>query len=151
MTDRWGRVLAFGGLFLAAGLVAAIAAPHFIQPERRSKRAELPSNLDGVFTAELAYDAAFDEILACGSPTRARAIIAASPKAPRPWEGGDCWERLGWAPDGQVRGAYWVEVSADNRSFTVWAIGDTDGDGEIAIYLATDADGARPLTPNDVW
>ena len=42
------------------GILAAIAIPNFVAMQYRAKRAEVPSNVDGIKTAELAYDAAFD-------------------------------------------------------------------------------------------
>lgn len=53
---------------------------------------------------------------------------------PRAWAGGEEWSRLGWAPDGMVRGAYWVEVHGDE--VVVVGICDVDGDGEVAEYRA---------------
>ena len=42
------------------GILAAIAIPNFVAMQYRAKRSEVPSNVDGIKTAELAYDAAFD-------------------------------------------------------------------------------------------
>ena len=40
------------------GILAAIAIPNFVAMQYRAKRAEVPSNVDGIKTAQLAYDAA---------------------------------------------------------------------------------------------
>ena len=58
-------------------------------------------------------------------------------KALRPWSGGKDWETLGWSPGSSVRGAYWVEVSADGRDFIVHGLCDVDGDGRYAEYQAS--------------
>ena len=42
------------------GILAAIAIPNFVEMQYRAKRAELPANVDGIKTAEMGYDAAFD-------------------------------------------------------------------------------------------
>ena len=42
------------------GILAAIAIPNFMTMQLKAKRAEIPSNVDGIKTAELSYDAAFD-------------------------------------------------------------------------------------------
>jgi hypothetical protein len=64
----------------------------------------------------------------------------------RLWLGGEDWDTLGWAPDGGlVRGAYWVEVSANGLDYTVHGVCDVDGDGVVVEYTAT------LITPEDVY
>ena len=46
------------------GILAAIAIPNFVDMQYRAKRAEVPSNVDGIKTAELAYEASFDQFVA---------------------------------------------------------------------------------------
>ena len=46
------------------GILAAIAIPNFVEMQYRAKRAEIPANVDGIKTAEMAYDAAFDTFIA---------------------------------------------------------------------------------------
>ena len=113
------------------GILAAIAIPNFVEMQYRAKRAELPANVDGIKTAEMGYDAAFDTFIAAaaypGSP---------SGKAPQAWDntasGG--FQTLGWQPDGQVRGAYTVTTNTGNGSgdFIVTGQGDIDGDGVLS-------------------
>ena len=45
------------------GILAAIAIPNFVAMQYRAKRAEVPANVDGIKTAEIAYDAAFDKYI----------------------------------------------------------------------------------------
>jgi len=130
------------GMFVLAiptvGVLAAIAIPNFMEMQYRAKRAELPANVDGIKAAQMGYYAAFGTYVPCGSAEEAEAaLLSVSGKAQRPWIGGDCWDTLGWQPDGMVRGFYWVEVAEDGSDFAVWAIGDIDGDGDPAVYSAT--------------
>ena len=127
--------------FAGIGIVAAIAIPNFVTMQLRAKRSEVPSNVDAILTAELAYDAAFDSFVPCGSEEEARVALS---KNARPWEGGECWEKLGWRPDGMVRGGYWVEVN--ENVVTIHGICDVDGDGEFAEYKATIQDGRAKAT-----
>ena len=48
------------------GILAAIAIPNFISMQLRAKRAELPTNLDGVRTSEKAYHAEWDTFTSAG-------------------------------------------------------------------------------------
>ena len=119
------------------GILAAIAIPNFISMQAKSKRAEVPSNVDGIKTAELAYDASFDAYVDAptDSPT------GAGNKAQIAWSAGHDagFDTLGWSPDGDVRGLY--RVDADNSSspatFTVTGTSDVDGDGNSANYTAS--------------
>lgn len=115
------------------GILAAIAIPNFVKMQYRAKRAELPSNVDGIKTAELAYDAEFDQFVAVSAP-HPRAIEALS-KAQAPWGPGSAFETLAWYPDEMVRGTYWVEVS--DTDFVVHGVADIDGDGVLSHYTAT--------------
>lgn len=83
-----------------------------------------------------------DDFVACGSEASARATMTTSP---RTWEGEACWARIGWAPDGPVRGGYWVEVSADGEDFTAWGVAPGPA-GEVRAR-ATRADAAQLVTP----
>lgn len=128
------------------GILAAIAVPNFLTMQLKAKRAELPGNVDGIKTAELAYDAAFDGFVPVGSEAEARRVLG---KTPHAWVGGPDWERIGWSPGGPVRGGYWVEVGAGD--FEVHALCDVDGDGEPAEYVATRSTNATLVTAPDVY
>ena len=112
------------------GILAAIAIPNFIAMQLKAKRSELPSNVDGIKTAELSYDAAFD------SYVTAAALPSGTPnKALRDWGGSASWSTLGWRPDGQVRGNY--ATTAGTTDFTVNASCDVDADSTYADYSAS--------------
>jgi len=134
------------------GILAAIAIPNFVEMQYRAKRAEIPANVDGIKTAEMAYDASFDQFInisqhPTGSPD----------KSPDPWGTGNSGFRtVGWAPDGQVRGRYNVTTTSPSSSnpggnFVVTGICDVDGDGVTANYTATKSINAVQNTANDVY
>jgi len=62
---------------------------------------------------------AVDDFVPCGDRASATAAISLSP---RPFTSAPCWTRIGWAPDGPVRGGYWVEVAPDGQDFTVYGV-----------------------------
>ena len=112
------------------GILAAIAIPNFVDMQYRAKRAEVPSNVDGIKTAELAYEASFDAFV-----NQSAYHPNSSPnKQQRAWTSGSSFDTLGWGPDGNVRGSYRVETSATD--FTIEGIGDVDGDGSQAFFFA---------------
>ncbi len=127
------------------GILAAIAIPNFVAMQYRAKRSEVPSNVDGIKTAELAYDAAFDtyiqqtSFMPDGSPT----------KKQRNWNGA-AFNTLGWGPDGQVRGSYKVQ-STSSTDFLVTGIADVDGDTTQSRYTATKSINAVMVTLNDTY
>ena len=115
------------------GILAAIAIPNFVAMQSKSKRAEIPGNVDAIKTAELAYDAGFDGFLATGvRPT------GSLNKTPQTWTHSDTdsWGKIGWRPDGQVRGNYAVAL-VGTTDFTVTGVCDVDDDDQDATYTAS--------------
>jgi len=126
------------------GILAAIAIPNFVDMQYRAKRAELPSNVDGIKTAQIAYEAAFDAFMTI------TAIPAAAPgKVAVAWTTGTDFDTLGWEPSGNVRGSY--EVTEATTDFTVTGTCDVDGDGTEAIYTATKSISATLTTGTDIY
>ena len=115
------------------GILAAIAIPNFVEMQYRAKRAELPSNTDGIKTAQMGYEATFDQyMLSADHPGQTLGKSAVG------WVGGNTsYQTLGWAPDGDVRGTYAVSTTSGVNDFTVTARGDIDGDGVESKYTAT--------------
>jgi type II secretory pathway pseudopilin PulG len=144
-----------GGLLLCLGsipvigIVAAVAIPNFIAMQMKAKRAEVPGNVDGIATAQLAYDAAFDTFIPVSSREEAEAELRRGGREPRAWKGGGAWGTLGWQPDGPVRGAYWVEVVEGELG--VFGICDIDTDGDFAEYRWSTESGTRQVTPTYVY
>ena len=128
------------------GILAAIAIPNFVAMQLKAKRAEVPGNVDGIKTAEMAYDAAYDGFLDAGNrPT------ATLDKTPDSWGATvDGWSTLGWKPDGNVRGQY-TAAKSGNTDFTVTGVCNVDADAVTATYTATSALNATQTTSNDVY
>ena len=132
------------------GILAAIAIPNFVEMQYRAKRAELPANVDGIKTAEMGYDAAFDTFIAANSypgHTLGKTTV--------PWDatasGG--FQTLGWQPDGEVRGTYTVTTNPGNGSgdFIVTGTGDIDGDSVQSNYTATKSINTTFNVANDTY
>ena len=145
--------LAILGLVLVGviGILAAIAIPNFVTMQLKAKRSEVPGYVDGLKTAEVSYNAAFDGYVPVGSREEAEQQLRWNGEEPRAWEGGGDWEKLGWMPSGLVRGAYWVEVSSDGEHFTVYGLCDVDGDGVLAEYTATASESAYLITDRNTY
>jgi len=144
-------VVVIGMLVMAVpilGILAAIAIPNFVAMQYRAKRAEVPANVEGIKTAQMGYDAAFDAFVSTGDP-HPRPVRALGKNATS-WRGGNAgFQTLGWMPDGDVRGTYWVTTTYDG--FEVHGMIDADGDGEPAHYVATRDENTRMVTSNDVY
>lgn len=134
------------------GILAAIAIPNFVDMQYRAKRAELAPNVDGIKTSEQGYDAAYDQyLLASQHP-------AGTPgKTLADWAGGNVgFQKLGWKPDGKVRGRYSVTTTAPTAAlpggdFVVTGIADVDGDGAQAQYTATKSIATTFNNANDTY
>jgi len=114
------------------GILAAIAIPNFISMQLKAKRGEIPGNVDGIKTSELAYDAAFDGYVTATVQPRGNGSLN---KTAITWVSNAAWSALNWAPDGLVRGNYMTASDATN--FTVTGVSDVDDDGNNATYTAT--------------
>ena len=125
------------------GILAAIAIPNFMTMQLKAKRGELPSNVNGIKTAELAYDAMYDGFIDAalnGATTPGKAAV--------PWTSSGGWTQLPWAPDGEVRGNYTAAVVGTN-DFLVTANCDVDADSVLATYTASATLGATQTSDND--
>ncbi len=127
------------------GILAAIAIPNFVAMQYRAKRAEIPTNVDGIKTAEIAYDAAFDTYVAAAPAPDDNPV-----KALRDWTYPDDYQAIGWEPSGKVRGSYSVTMSGVTN-FQVTGECDVDGDTTRATYTATKSIGATMTTPQDAY
>jgi type IV pilus assembly protein PilA len=127
------------------GILAAIAIPNFVDMQYRAKRAEVPSNVDGIKTAELAYEASFDQYVA----NTAMHPNSSPNKQQRAWTTGSNFDTLGWSPDGNVRGSYGVKTGT--TEFKSWGQSDVDGDGNSAFYDATTTLNVTMQSGNNVF
>ena len=114
------------------GALAAIAIPNFVEMTYRAKRAEVPENVTGIHTAQIAYEASYDVFL-----DLAATPVTAPSKNAVAWDVSHDvdWERLGWSPDGKVRGQY--STLASDPDFILLGTCDVDGDGSHASYTST--------------
>ena len=146
-------LLALGGAVLV-GFGLSIAIPNYISMASRAKRAELPTMVEAIRTAQLARHTGTGRFIACGNEMGARAeLVGDGGKRARDFNsaGDPCWDELGWEPEGQVRGAYWVEVTASGDDFKVTGLLDVDADGEYAIFVATRDREAEMVSPSHAY
>jgi len=129
------------------GILSSMAVTRFIEVQRRAKRAEVPVNVSGIRTAEIAYAASYDEWVEQPQFWPEGEMQ----KHARPWPEGSAFDRLGWSPDGDVRGEYRVEASEDGRSFEVIGQCDVDNDEDEAMWRATETLKAYRITDDSIF
>lgn len=127
------------------GILSAIALPEYEQLLQRSKRTEIPMNVDGVRTVEVGYQAEWGVYTSCAiQPPNVPGRVA-QPFPATPFTSLD-WNLLGWVPDGWAYGQYEaiaIDVEGDITSFFVNGYSDIDGDGNLAHFQASEA--VKPL------
>ena len=128
------------------GILAAIAIPNFVDMQYRAKRAEVPGNVDGIKTAQIAYDAAFDKYIEVSDWKPSDEIA----KTQRSWSTGTGFDTLGWGPDGKVRGRYKV-TSKSTTDFLVTGECDVDNDDTEASFTATKSINTKMNTGASVY
>jgi len=111
------------------GIMAAVAVPNFVALQLKAKRAELPGNLNGIRTAQIAYEAAYEGYIDCAE-NPGHAAVGKTQQAWNLTAAG--WADLGWSPDGLVRGSY--EVVAGATDFTATGVSDLDADRVQATF-----------------
>lgn len=74
-------------------------------------RAEVPANVEAIRALEQDYRERTGAWLPIARESEALEQVSGSEQ--HAWRGGEAWEALGWAPEGGVRGAYWVEVDGE--------------------------------------
>lgn len=113
------------------GILAAIAIPNYVNMQLKAKRSEVPTNVDGIRTAEIAYRVFYDAF-AAASPKPATLA-----KEAQEWVvGSDGFSVIGWAPAGAVRGSYEVQANGTSDLLVIGSC-DVDGNGAVAQYSAT--------------
>jgi len=132
------------------GLLATIAIPNYYQMLLRARRAELPPNLASIRRAEVAYHVEWDIYLACPatpSPVPGRVAVHFGVGL----NDNNPWPKLGWLPDGKVRGQYLVVTPGLGAVFTARARADIDGDDVLSVFEATHANNVYMLNANNVY
>jgi len=152
------------------GILAAIAIPNFVAMQLRSKRSELPTNLDGLRTAELAYQHEWD-FFTTTAPTPGSVPGKTVVTFGHSYGDKSAWDLLGWMPDGMVRAQYKTTAlnpefftgldegepvsgqqdDSISTNFVGEAVGDIDGDGTNAKYSCSRVSKPVQTTPNSVY
>lgn len=126
-------VLVFGLSAVAVGAVLT-NVPEGEGPPPEST-GELIRYVEQIRQSEIVLEDLFGTYEPCGSRAEAAAVAS---DVPRSWQSSPCWVKVGWKPDSQVRGGYWVET--DGSGFTVHGIVPTDGGGfEHVVATAAQA------------
>jgi type IV pilus assembly protein PilA len=109
------------------GILAAIAIPNFLRFQLKAKSSEGKTNLAAIRTAEESYFAEYGNYV---SADPSPAAIAYNQKAPfvNAMGAGLGFDRLGWAPEGEVYFNYSAAVPVAGDEFTLGAIADIDND-----------------------
>ena len=128
------------------GILAAIAIPNFVAMQLKAKRAEVPGNVDGIKSAQMAYDAAHDGFVTAAHNPGETGVS----KAQQAWTATANFTALGWSPDGSVRGSY-ATTDLGGLDFNVEGVSDVDGDGTPANYSATKTLNPTQNTLNDIY
>jgi len=139
-------VIEFMILVALVCIVAAIGVPNFIEMQYRAQRAEVPTNIDGIRAAAVAYKSAHGRMMTEDIP-RPDAFPGSRE---RPWKAGTRFDELGWKPEGTVRGSYTISTTT-SAEYRIKGYCDVDGDGNQAVYTATSMDGAMPQTGPTVY
>jgi len=122
------------------GILAAIAIPNFIAMQLRSKRSELPTNVDAIRTAEKAYESEWDAYTSTTAAPTTGVPVKTQENFGFSFGSGTNWDLLGWVADGKVRAQYQVEADntgiSSTQNFSANAVSDIDGDTVNAHYSA---------------
>ncbi|MEL6343720.1 MAG: type II secretion system protein [Myxococcota bacterium] len=126
------------------GILGALAFPRYIDIRYRAQRTEVPSIVDSLYTAEVAYHVATDRYV--GAPDTTFLPRTTPDRQPTPWPTTAYFYLLDWRPDGPVRGIYLI-VSPDNNTFTITGQCDVDEDGTLAEFIARQNQTMTRVTP----
>jgi hypothetical protein len=133
-----GRTEILIGVAVVA-VLALIAVPLGLNRAKNSKLSEVPMNVDLIRISEINYSEAFQSyVAATAAPREAHAVDDAFVK----WEPTAGFKKLSWAPEAEeVRGSYQVRLT--EGGFEVEGVCDVDGDGQRAIFKATQDEEAK--------
>ena len=137
------------------GILAAIAIPNFVAMQLRSKRSELPSNIDAIRSAEKAYEHEWDSYTSAG-PVPSAGVPAKEQVTFSNADDGGKFALLGWQADGKVRGQYTVSnidggATLANNDFSAVALGDIDGDATYSDYRCNKDIKAIMVSANNLY
>jgi prepilin-type N-terminal cleavage/methylation domain-containing protein len=112
-------------------ILAAIAVPEFNRMQLASKRSEVPLMVEGITTAEMAYDAAHDRFVSVPGYVPNGTFN----KKTRAWVTTSNYQVMGYRPDGAVRGGYYSPLFGVNGVDTVGRC-DVDADGTPTYFTS---------------
>jgi prepilin-type N-terminal cleavage/methylation domain-containing protein len=140
-------------------VLAAIAIPMVANAQLKAKRAEVFDVVDGIATAEVAYEAALDAYF-FPMGWAPDAYTTNLDKKATAWPSGEWTTQLAFAPDGEVRGNYYVDAPGDmaglwgpipGDTFGATGVTDVDDDGVVFQYGATGDGNFDDITPVTVY
>jgi len=116
---------------------------------KRLGHEEVKPNLNGIRAAQIAHRAVHGSYVEVSAPVpRAEAELDAKTVA---WPEGTAFDKLDWAPAGNVAGVYWIELTNGGEGFVAHGVIDADGDGVPAHYTAARDEEAKAITSEGVF
>ncbi|GEM_PF-2983680 len=131
------------------GILAAIAIPRMQEARNRSRRAEAQTNVRGIRTALFGASFSGSSQVFTGAGPSPRTDSQLDKKAV-PWVSDAGFDFLGYAPDGDVRCNYTINLEDLDNMFVRGAC-DVDNDDELAEVLMTATENPYLATPNEVY
>ncbi|MEZ4319451.1 MAG: hypothetical protein R3F61_18190 [Myxococcota bacterium] len=137
-------------ILIGAGVLLVlllITIPLFGSVNKKSLRAEVPTNVEAIRQAEIEYHSAFESYVSAeAAPRDALQVDSKS----IPWEPSAGFRKIGWAPEqAEVRGSYAVNAKVDG--FTVTGVCDVDDDQNQARFQANLLEEAHSVTDASVF
>ncbi|MEQ1567960.1 MAG: hypothetical protein ABMA64_20140 [Myxococcota bacterium] len=131
----------------ALAVAALIVVPIVVSSSKSGRVSEVEQTVNAIRLAELQYHDAFNEYVSADPSPRPPHAVDPNPV---PWSPTDGFRKLAWAPEhAEVIGSY--QVQADKTGFKVIGACDVDGDGERAVFEATQDQEAHPVTGSGVY
>jgi type II secretory pathway pseudopilin PulG len=126
---------------------ALILVPIVVSTSRSSQLGEVEETVNAIRQAELDYHDAFGEYVSAEAAPRPPHAVDPNPV---PWTATDGFRKLSWAPAAaEVIGSY--QVQADGAGFKVIGACDVDGDGQRAVFEATQDQAAHAVTGSGIY
>ncbi|MCB9779067.1 MAG: prepilin-type N-terminal cleavage/methylation domain-containing protein [Alphaproteobacteria bacterium] len=117
------------------GVLAALAVTQFREYQMDARRAELATNMSGLYDTVTIFHLHRDPEPLIGDWNPSRGSMT---RDPRDWNTDvtahqmEAWAKLGWRPDGQVRCSYLFEDLGRAEEYYARGACDLDGDGREA-------------------
>ena len=126
-------------------ILAGVGIPVYLKFQAGAKHAEASTSLNGIKLAEEAYKLANGVYKVC-----AQHPAAAPDENTQSWGAGNAdFVALDFATNADVRFVYAVNTDDATSSFLAGALGDTDGDGNNILFVATEGTGPHVVTAAD--